>query len=45
VARHRRIFEQLWDGALDDEQSARLIHARLAALLTSLDLSARVARR
>ena len=45
AARHRRIFEQMWENALDDDQSERLIRARLAALLTSLDLSARLARR
>jgi hypothetical protein len=35
----------MWENALDDEQSDRLIRARLATLLTSLDLSARLARR
>jgi transcriptional regulator with XRE-family HTH domain len=45
VARHRGVFERMWENALDDEQSDRLIRARLATLLTSLDLSARLARR
>ena len=45
VARHRGVFERMWENALDDEQSERLIRARLATLLTSLDLSARLARR
>jgi transcriptional regulator with XRE-family HTH domain len=45
VARHRRIFEQMWENALHDDESERLIRARLATLLTSLDLSARLARR
>ena len=34
---HRQHFDQKWDQALDEEASARLIDARAAAMLSSLD--------
>lgn len=37
VRRHRRYFESMWERSLDHEASQRLIQARLATLLTSLD--------
>jgi transcriptional regulator with XRE-family HTH domain len=37
IKRHRDIFEQLWERSLDDAASARLIDARAAAMLSSLD--------
>jgi transcriptional regulator with XRE-family HTH domain len=37
VQRHRRYFESMWERSLDPEASERVIQARLAALLTSLD--------
>jgi transcriptional regulator with XRE-family HTH domain len=40
VERHRRIFEQLWALSYDEEASARLIDARAAAMLSSLDRKA-----
>jgi hypothetical protein len=44
VARHRRIFDHMWESALGDEPSARLLSARLAVLLTAIDRSDRKAR-
>ena len=37
VRRHRKYFEVMWERSLDHEASVRLIQARLATLLTSLD--------
>jgi transcriptional regulator with XRE-family HTH domain len=37
IKHDREIFEQLWGRALDDAASARLIEARAAAMLSSLD--------
>jgi transcriptional regulator with XRE-family HTH domain len=37
VHRHRVIFEQLWHVAFTEEESARLIEARAATMLSSLD--------
>jgi transcriptional regulator with XRE-family HTH domain len=34
---HRQHFDQKWDQALDEEASARLIEARAAAMLSSID--------
>jgi transcriptional regulator with XRE-family HTH domain len=34
---HRQHFDQKWDQALDEEATARLIEARAAAMLSSLD--------
>jgi transcriptional regulator with XRE-family HTH domain len=40
IRRHRQYFEQMWDLSLDDEASERLIRARVATLLASLDRGA-----
>lgn len=37
IKKHRDVFEQLWERALDEAASARLIEARAAAMLASLD--------
>jgi hypothetical protein len=37
IKRHRAIFEQMWELALDEAASARLIEARAAALRSALD--------
>lgn len=37
IARHRDLFEQLWDQALTPDASNRLIEARAAALRSSVD--------
>lgn len=37
IDRHRRIFEQLWAASYTEEESVRLIEARAAALISSLD--------
>ncbi|HEU5110004.1 MAG TPA: Scr1 family TA system antitoxin-like transcriptional regulator, partial [Micromonosporaceae bacterium] len=37
VHQHRKIFEDLWGRSLDEEASARLIEARAATMLSSLD--------
>jgi transcriptional regulator with XRE-family HTH domain len=44
VARHRATFDDMWDTALEDEPSIRLIQARLAVLLTAIDRFERRAR-
>jgi transcriptional regulator with XRE-family HTH domain len=36
VARHRRIFEQMWQNALDEQASTDLINARSATMIASL---------
>src|SRR5262249_52888852 len=45
IVRHRRIFDQMWDSALEDEPSARLIAARMSALRVAEDRAERAARR
>lgn len=37
IDRHRRIFEQLWTASYTEEESVRLIEARAATMLSSLD--------
>jgi len=37
VHRHRRIFDQMWQSGLQEDASVRLITARAAAMLASLD--------
>ncbi|MCW6006126.1 helix-turn-helix domain-containing protein [Micromonospora sp. CPCC 205371] len=37
IDRHRRIFEQLWTASYTEEESARLIEARAATMISSLD--------
>jgi len=41
VVRHGQLFEQLWEGALAEGPSERIISARLAVLLTSIDRATR----
>ena len=45
IVRHRRIFDQMWESALEDEPSARLIAARMASLRVAQDRAERAARR
>lgn len=37
IDRHRKIFEQLWAASYTEEESARLIEARAATMISSLD--------
>jgi hypothetical protein len=37
IRRHRGYFEQMWSTALSEDASARLIHARAAAMMSALD--------
>jgi hypothetical protein len=37
IVRHRRYFEDMWASSLSEEASVRLIEARAAAMLASLD--------
>ncbi|HET8661195.1 MAG TPA: helix-turn-helix transcriptional regulator [Micromonosporaceae bacterium] len=37
IRRYRDVFEKMWDQSLDERASARLVEARAAAMLSSLD--------
>jgi transcriptional regulator with XRE-family HTH domain len=41
ISRHRQYFEQMWELSLDNQASERLIRARVATLLASLDRGTR----